>query len=96
MLVLCDMREFGGESIEVIALYETDIGAKTAIKFSTSFLRIKNVVYFLFFILFADSSSSYPYLTKWGPYNMFSSCCEKDSIQLKAKIVPSEARRSLR
>jgi hypothetical protein len=25
------------------------------------------------------SSSSYPYPTKWGRYNMFSSCCDEDS-----------------
>jgi hypothetical protein len=30
-----------------------------------------------FFLQF--SSSSYPYPTKWSRYNMFLSCCDKDS-----------------
>jgi hypothetical protein len=28
---------------------------------------------------FPSSSFSYPYPTKWGRYNKFSSCCDKDS-----------------
>jgi hypothetical protein len=31
------------------------------------------------FTLTTSSSSSYPYPSKWGRYNMFSSCCDKDS-----------------
>jgi hypothetical protein len=29
--------------------------------------------------LIKERSSTYPYPTKWGRYNMFSSCCDKDS-----------------
>jgi hypothetical protein len=32
-----------------------------------------------FFRLILFYCSSYPYPTKWGRYNMFSSCCDKDS-----------------
>jgi hypothetical protein len=30
-------------------------------------------------IVYLISFSSYPFPTRWGRYNMFSSCCDKDS-----------------